>query len=139
MAKDILDLGATEAREFFLKGESYFTLDLPKYYRFTELLQKLSNEIGNQKLSDICMKNDKSKPTYPSSSEEVNYKLLNNKNGEYSWRVFQLIHPALYVSLVHSITKKENWKTITAKFKEFQNGIVECVSLPVIKSRTETR
>ncbi len=34
----------------------------------------------------------------------VNYKLITNKDGKYSWRPFQLIHPALYVNLVNNIT-----------------------------------
>ena len=75
----------------------------------------------------------KIKTQKPEFFEGVNYKLLNNKNGEYAWRLLQLIHPALYVALVHEITKEKNWKLILEKFKEFQKGVVNCASLPVLK------
>ena len=49
----------------------------------------------------------------------------------------QLIHPALYVAIVHEMTKEKNWKLIVERFEEFQRGVVECASLPVIKSEKE--
>jgi RNA-directed DNA polymerase len=56
---------------------------------------------------------------------------------KYSWRPFQLINPALYVSLVHVITEKDNWKTLKERFVKFQqNDKIECHSLPMI-SETE--
>jgi len=68
----------------------------------------------------------------PERLEGVNYKLLSNKNGQYAWRSFQLIHPALYVSLVHKITEKSHWETIIKRFKKFrQESKIECVSLPI--------
>ena len=49
----------------------------------------------------------------------------------------QLIHTALYVAIVHEMTKEKNWKLIVERFEEFQRGVVECASLPVIKSEKE--
>ncbi|MDD4530356.1 MAG: reverse transcriptase, partial [Candidatus Gracilibacteria bacterium] len=140
MGKNILDLGNEEAKKFFLTEERYFTFDLPNYFTFNEILEEISKKLDNRKLSefysDYKITNhegiEETKKNNPSFFENVNYKLFNNKNGEYSWRLFQLIHPVLYVSLVNEITKEENWNIILEKFKE--KGIIECVSIPVIKS-----
>jgi hypothetical protein len=68
----------------------------------------------------------------PSNFENVNYTFLNNKDGKYSWRPFQLIHPLLYVSLVHKITETNHWKTIVDRFKEFDsNPRIKCYSIPL--------
>lgn len=47
--KTILELNAVEARKFFLKHESYCNIDLPKYFSFSELLEKVSNECNGKK------------------------------------------------------------------------------------------
>jgi hypothetical protein len=132
--KTVLDLKYSKARKFFLKEENYFNFELPIYFKFSKLLAKISKQLGDNNLSDYYKNEKKQKPD---SFEKVNYKLLNNKDGEYAWRLFQLIHPALYVDLVHKITKEEHWKFILAKFQEFQKGIVECSSLPVLKSKKQ--
>lgn len=138
--QNILELNHSEAKEFFLKEESYFTFDLPKYFKFSNLLQGISNKLNGIELSEFYAKYceaGKEKTQYPSYFEGVNYRLLNNKDGEYAWRLFQLIHPALYVALVHKITEDNSWRTIIDKFKEFKGGAVECGSLPVIKSEKQ--
>jgi hypothetical protein len=68
-------------------------------------------------------KNEKSKWIYPSYYENVNYKLFTNKDGQYAWRLFQLIHPVLYVDLVHKITQEENWETIKTAFERFKKNL----------------
>ena len=40
MNKKLLDMDNKEARKFFLKNESYFTLKLPSYFNFEKLLKK---------------------------------------------------------------------------------------------------
>ncbi len=134
--KSILDLTSTEAKEFFLKDESYFKFDLPQYFKFAPLLAKVSEIIGSKELKNFCATDENKKPKNPRDFENVNYKLLANKDGEYSWRLYQLIHPALYVSLVHTVTKNENWEFIVKKFKEdFQKDErIKCESLPLNKS-----
>ncbi|WP_350441968.1 RNA-directed DNA polymerase [Proteus mirabilis] len=63
--------------------------------------------------------------------EDVNYILQTNKDGHYSWRPFDLIHPAIYTHLVHKITEKDEWKLLVARFNEFQlNKKIVCASLP---------
>ena len=47
-------------------------------------------------------------------------------------RPFQLIHPAIYVSLVHNITEEANWNTIVARFEQFAaNPKIKCYSIPL--------
>ena len=124
----ILDLTHDEAREYFLKQESYCNFDLPEYFQFEVILQSVNKEIGNKPLSDFYCKGAKQKLRI---SNDINYKILNNKDGKYAWRPLQLIHPALYVSLVQRITTKENWEHIQKQFKKFsKNEAVECISIP---------
>lgn len=133
--KYILDYTHIEARKFFLKEESYFNFDLPHYFNFETLLSKVSAELEGKLLVDFLLidpSTGKPKPPYPGHCEDVNYKLLNNKDGKFAWRPFQLIHPALYVSLVHCITEKKNWLLITERFKEFKaNPNIHCCSIPI--------
>ena len=137
---NILELNHEDAKDFFLKGENYFSLELPKYFKFSDLIKTVSRKLDTSNLCDYYAtytEKGKEKKYKPESFEGVNYKLLNNKDGEYAWRLFQLIHPALYVDLVHKMTKEENWKLIIERFKVFQEVVVECASLPVRKSEKD--
>lgn len=69
----------------------------------------------------------------------MNYTFLNNKDGKFAWRPFQLIHPALYVSLVHNITEEPNWNTIVARFGQFaSNPKIKCYSIPLESDGTQS-
>jgi RNA-directed DNA polymerase len=139
--KNILEFTHSEAKEYFLKEESYFNFDLPKYFEFQSLIDKISARIGDSNLSDFYNsytdERGREKATYPSDFEDVNYQFLNNKDGKFAWRPYQLIHPALYVSLVHKITEEDNWDFIIDRFDQFrQNPQIKCYSLP-LESETE--
>ena len=124
--KSILELNANEARQFFLKHESYCNIDLPKYFSFSELLEKISNEYSGKSLGDFS---DKKKMT---NLDDVNYLLYANKDGKLSWRPLQIINPLVYVALVHEITKQENWAKLQARFEKFsKNEKIKCLSIPV--------
>lgn len=123
--KSILNLNGKKAKTFLLKRESYSKIDLPLYFTFQDLLDRISRELEGKNLSEY-------QKSSPRDYENVNYHLLSNKDGMYAWRPFQLIHPAIYVSLVHKITEQENWKVIKKRFKQFQrNKRIECHSMPV--------
>ena len=127
--KNMLSLNYEEAKSFLLKHESYINIDLPPYFQFDVLLEEISNNILNRK-NFLSIKKAKENPD---NLENVNYKLFHNKNGKYDWRQFELIHPFLYVSLVHEITKYNNWKLIKKRFGEIRaKSIVECMSLPIV-------
>ncbi|HAT8258362.1 TPA: RNA-directed DNA polymerase [Legionella pneumophila] len=122
----LLNMSANMARKFFFKEESYCNFDLPSYFKFAPLLKKIHKEICDQQISNLY--NGKK----PKDYECVNHEILNNKDGKYSWRPFQLIHPALYVALVCRLTEKENWETITNRFKDFSaNNSIKCASIPI--------
>lgn len=132
----VIDLNHFDAKQFFLKEESYVSFDLPSYFKFENLLQAVSARIKGQDISifyaTYLNENKKTKRRLPSEFEDVNYKFLNNRDGKFAWRPLQLVHPALYVSLVNIITEKANWKKIVARFLKFQaNQNIRCYSIPL--------
>lgn len=121
--KSLLELSSTEARQYFLKHESYCSIELPKYFNFQPLLDALSKNgnIGSVSLGDAKKLSD------------INYKFLTNKDGRYAWRPLQLINPVVYVNLVNKITKEENWKIIVDRFNKFkENKNIKCFSIPIV-------
>lgn len=126
--RSFLDLTHDEARSFLLKAESYCSLDLPPYIGFADLIAGVHTVLDGKRLADLRQAN-------PRDHDEVNYTILHNKDGRYAWRPFQLIHPALYVSLVHAITEEASWQLICGRFKQFAaNDQIRCLSLPVVSS-----
>ncbi len=123
MYKTILELSNEDAKHFFLKQESYCNIDLPKYINFSNILENICNIL--EKKTKYNFK--KSKDIYG-----VNHTIFSNKDGKYSWRPLELIHPVLYVNLVLKITDPDNWKVILNRFREFQtNKKIKCMSIPV--------
>ena len=122
----VLDLSHSEARNFFMEHKSYCNFDLPPYIKFDRILKNVSDILKNKKLNDFYENNKK-----PQEVEKINHTILHNKDGKYAWRPMQLIHPALYVSLVYEITKKENWDTIQKKMKKLKPKKINCVSIPI--------
>jgi RNA-directed DNA polymerase len=51
--KRILKYDHTEARCYFLKEESYFNFDLPQYFVFQTVLEKVSKKVKGRSLSDF--------------------------------------------------------------------------------------
>jgi RNA-directed DNA polymerase len=128
--QSILELSAAEAQAFFLKPESYCSLDLPPYIRFDALIEATHRVLEEKALSSLSSR--------PRDHDDVNYTILNNKDGKFAWRPFQLIHPALYVSLVHHMTTDANWPLVLERFTAFSaNKKIHCLSLPVVSLSEE--
>ena len=128
----ITDMNSYEARKFFLKHQSYCTIDLPPYFDFEKLLTEIADILNDKLLSFFACLSDARK------SENVNYRLLHNKDGRYAWRPLELIHPVLYVSLVNEMTENIYWDDILDRFKEFRcSKKIECFSLPGESLTTE--
>ena len=124
----LLELDNVQAEQFFIKRESYCNFELPPYFCFEEVLEKVAKVLKGKKLSDYY-----SKTNSPSSHDNVSHILLTNKDGKYAWRPLTLIHPALYYALVDLLTSEENWNTLKRRFRRFQsNPRIQCLSLPVI-------
>lgn len=122
--RSMLQMTASQARAFLVKPESYCGIDLPVYFTFARVLSAVTKELSGKALSSMSTK--------PRDHEGVNYSMLSNKDGRHAWRPLQLIHPALYVSLVQKITEPAHWKVIRARFKEFQKAAnLKCLSIPI--------
>lgn len=130
--KKVINMTNDEALTYFLKNDSYSNIDLPQYFNFQPLLDEIYQKLKGKNINNFY-KNKKKNPA--SSYEKVNYKLYNNKDGKYSWRPLELIHPALYVALVQEICDSNNWKIIINRFKDFaKNKKIICCSIPVESS-----
>lgn len=132
--KTVIDLDHLKARSFFLEGNNYCNFDIPKYFKFDDLLNKLSLKLGDAELSNFYFKDHSGRVIFPNDIVNANYRILGNKDGQFAWRPFELIHPALYVYLVHLITKEKNWKFVQNRFKSYKNSAVICKSIPVVST-----
>lgn len=119
----ILELSAEDARRYFMKAECYCNIDLPEYFDFQPLLNELK-----KKGTEV----DEIKVSVAKDHDKVNYKFFNSKDGMYTWRPLQLIHPVIYANLVNIITREENWQLIVNRFKKFgKNDKIKCCSIPM--------
>ncbi len=124
-SKSILTMSADEARRFLLKPVSYCSIDFPDYIDFTQVLTETATLLDTASLSSM-------QDHTPRDESGVNYTLLANKDGRHAWRPFQIIHPALYVSLVQTLTAEDAWKAITDRFATFSSlPRIDCLSIPV--------
>ena len=146
--KYVLEMDEVEARNFFLKPESYCNIPLPNYIDLGAVIKDAETKIGQSTLSDIqySSKEQKRNPNLDivllKEILNVNLRIMANKDGAYSWRPFTLIHPMIYVDLVNYLTKKDNWKVLQDRFLEFQkDDKIICTSIPVestsVKSDSE--
>jgi len=131
MSKNILQLKYDELREFLLKNESYCNFDLPPYFNFEAILAQLSKEMRLKNYHKYKV----NKKANPSLLDDINYRIISNKNGKYDWRPLELINPILYVSLVEELSNYKNWKEIKKRFGKFYSkskNVVQCISLPIV-------
>ncbi len=129
--KKLIDLNSNEARTHFLKASSYFNADLPKYISFEPILSSVANVLAGGDFLQF-------KKSPPQNLPNVNYSLIANKDGKFSWRPFELMHPAIYVSLANLICEDANWAEIKGRFTDFEGGVVVCCSSPVVSSNQQT-
>ena len=133
--RPIIELSCDEARAFLIKGESYCNFSLPKYFQFCDLLRDVSKVLEGKQLSSFTKGSQRAARTF----DKVNHVILNNKDGRYAWRPLELVHPALYVSLVNEVTEPAHWDLICSRFSKFgENAKIECLSLP-IESMTDEK
>ncbi|NNE66217.1 MAG: RNA-directed DNA polymerase [Pyrinomonadaceae bacterium] len=125
--KRLVDVTEEEARQHFLKASSYFNNDLPSYISFEPVLKNVAKVLGGKEYASF-------QSAHPKEIEGVNYNFIANKDGRFAWRPFELIHPAIYVSLVDTICSTEHWKRLQERLKELGQGVVECCSIPVIST-----
>lgn len=139
----ITDMSCEDANGFFLREKNYCSLDLPKYFDFQLLLDKINERYTSAGYRVIKQNSHfwldipeiKGSKDWPSNHNDVSCHLVVNKDGHYDWRSLQILNPILYVIIVNEITQKDNWKQITDRFRIFQlNSRIKCMSLPFSKS-----
>ena len=129
--KRLIDLSNEEARAHFLKGSSYFNGDIPRYISFEPILNGVATVLKGGTYAEF-------KSVNPNELSNVNYSFIANKDGRFSWRPYELIHPAIYVSLVNVICEQAHWESIRTRLKEFEGGVVDCCSAPVMSVDNQT-
>ena len=127
----VIELTSADARSHFLKGSSYFNGDFPKYISFEPILTAVAAALGGASYTAF-------KSSNPHLLPNVNYSFTANKDGRFAWRPFELIHPALYVSLVNALTEEANWSALKTRMAYFEGGLVECCSAPVVSTDHQT-
>ena len=129
--KKLIELSNEEARMHFLKGSNYFNGDMPSYISFEPILTDVADVLAGRTYPEF-------KSANPNDTPGVNYNFLANKDGKFAWRPLELIHPAIYVSLVNVICDPDNWIQIKTRFTEFEGGAVDCCSVPVMSLDHQT-
>ncbi|MNH00378.1 reverse transcriptase [compost metagenome] len=129
--KRLIDLSNEEARNHFLKGSSYFNGDMPTYISFEPILTAVSDVLSGNSFAQY-------KASNPAEYPDVNYNFIANKDGRFAWRPYELMHPAIYVSLVNVICEENNWALIKFRIAEFEDGVVDCCSAPVMSVNQQT-
>lgn len=128
----LVALSHLQARNALLKSESYFDFELPKYFEFSAMLAKISGVLSVSPLSHVM-------DTKPQDAGMVNHTILHNKDGRLAWRPQELIHPFIYVEIVHRLTEPENWALVQQRFTDFaQDNRIKCISLPVISNSAKS-
>lgn len=128
--RTVLEMDENEAYNFFLKSNSYFSLELPDFYDFSALIKEANNVFNDVK----------NLPKKINFNDEFNIKLMISKDGFYTWRPMTIINPLLYIDILHHLThyslsinnqKIKSWDFLKQKFKEYQkNEKIKCVSIP---------
>ena len=98
--KCLVELSNKEAKDYFLKGSSYFSNNMPKYIKFDTILCNVNSLLDGKYYPHFG--------SSPSGLSDVNYNFATNKDGRFAWRPLELIHPAIYVSLVNLICEDSN-------------------------------
>ena len=129
--KRLIDLSNEEARVHFLKGSSYFNGDMPRYISFEPILTDVSAVLNGGTFAQH-------KASNPAKVPDVNYNFIANKDGRFAWRPYELMHPAIYVSLVNVICAEDNWALIKSRIAEFEGGVIDCCSAPVMSVDHQT-
>lgn len=136
-ATTILDLNAASARDLLMDPKAYCTIPLPHYFSFKEILEAARSIQGKWWDRRITPKAIRKNISCPTDAQElrsiydgVNYKIFSNKDGQISWRPFEIINPVLYTDLVYKITESDNWTRICERFETFrEDGRIECCSM----------
>lgn len=122
--KTVADMNHKSAKKFFLRPHNYFSLAMPSYYDFSKVLSRAYTMLSDKNLCDVYCQS-----CHPRTQPNVNYSFAYNKDGKYSWRKYQIIHPFFYTELVKLITHADNWSYIKQRLLQFRNSKIVCSSM----------
>lgn len=129
----VIELSSVAAKGYFMEPRSYGSAELPSYFDFSHILSAAEKSLSHHQLTNDLIRAS-------CDREGVNYTLIDNKDGKYSWRPLQFIHPYLYAELVHTMTAKEHWHELVRRFSDFGKlERIRCASIPVVKDRKKTQ
>lgn len=112
-------------KQFFLQNKNYCSIELPGYFDWQQILKQAEKN----KLDSNDIKKAK-------QQETINYFLYTNKDGNFAWRKFEIIHPVIYVYIVNLIVN--NWEELQQRFKKCaKNDKIKCTSIPVYTDENE--
>lgn len=115
----ILDLNINELESFLLSKESYFSLNLPSYFDFENMLKEYI-KVYEKNIEYIEKKILEAKKI-----ENLNHIIFANIDNRINWRKFQIIKPILYIFLVKIISKTEYYNELNNYFITLDNNISE--------------
>ncbi|MCI6839339.1 MAG: RNA-directed DNA polymerase [Prevotella sp.] len=118
--------------DFFLKSEQYHGFELPEYFVFDDLLQRVKNAVDDTPY-EKCLNEE----TSPEQLSDVNLNILLNKDGRYAVRPIILANPFLYYFLVREICNEQSWTVIKQLFEKFSVPHITSCALPVIPKEKE--
>jgi hypothetical protein len=138
----VINLDSEEAREYFLKGESYCNFSIPPYFDFNPLINNVYDVLDGAKFESfyrsVRLSDGSTNTLGPRDFDDVNFFFLNNKDGRFAWRPLQIIHPALYVRMVKELTSEKNWELVQNSFFSFRwMPTIESSGIPVRKSEED--
>lgn len=112
-----------------MEPQSYGSAELPSYFDFSNVLSVAEKSLSHHPLTKNMIHT-------ACGMEGVNYTLIDNKDGKYSWRPLQFIHPYLYAELVHTLTTPGHWKELVGRFATYNKlEKIRCASIPVVKDK----
>ncbi len=127
----ITEVSREKAKRFLLEPQSYGSTELPVYFDFAPILAVADKSLSKHPLTKDLIQ-------AACNQDGVSYTLFDNKDGKFSWRPLQFIHPYLYAELVHLITTKGYWHEIVNRFSDFAKlERIHCASIPVVKNVEE--
>jgi len=129
--RPVLDMSATDACKFFMRSDSYCTLDLPDPFIFNRILEYVESTMGKSDYSQWLEKNKD-----PRKSETCNHRIQIAKNNSFAYRTISLVNPYLYYLLVREITRAKNWKIIKDRMKDLQVDWIERLAIPGDSSKS---
>ena len=122
----VLDMTADKAHEFFMRSDSYCTLDLPICFTFDGILKYVETTMRTIDYSDWL----KDKNTRPSKSDTCSYHVQIAKNNSFAYRTISFVNPYLYYLLVRDITENGNWEMIKDRMTKLQVSWIERLAIP---------